>query len=186
MYTERQAIQDEIHEIRRETQVLRDRKADLLKRLREIDERDLKGPVSYDALNDLTEKLMQVIGDMSEIVPKVSAVEVMEHIAGKVDPEQIILEPENTIAAEVHKEAKQDKLHRARQPRMSQEKAASTVKEIILSSEGPAKLQDIEKEFIERTGRKYNNFSTVVYRAMERYPDIKRVSTGVYDIERKE
>ena len=42
MYTERMAIQDELHCNRQAIKELRDRNMDLLKRLRDIDERDMK------------------------------------------------------------------------------------------------------------------------------------------------
>lgn len=191
MYTERQAIQDELHDNRRQVQELRERNADLLKRLREIDERDMKDEVSYDALNSLTTSLTEVIEKISDLIPFVPATAVIEHIANQMNEagKEVIVEntetePEKVVKEAVKQAAQEDKLHRQPTQYFSAERTSSMIKDIILES-GRIKTKDLEAEFYKRTGKKYVNFSEQIRKAMEQFPSIERVGRGAYKIKSK-
>ena len=211
MYTERQAIQDELHSNRREIQSLRDRNMDLLKRLRDLDERDLNDDISYDALASLTESLKECIDKLSQLVPSVSALDVIKHITEDVNPGQIMvakneISNNKAVAASLEspaiqqpriiEESKSETQIRIDQAvteqknnsiptkqKLSIERSSSIIKE-ILEDLGTAKVKDIEKEFYKRTGAKYANFYEKMARASEIYPNIQKVSMGKWIIKR--
>ncbi|MFP5116122.1 hypothetical protein ACSU64_27830 [Bacillaceae bacterium C204] len=191
MYTERQAIQDELHDNRRQVQELRERNADLLKRLREIDERDMKDEVSYDALNSLTTSLTEVIEKISDLIPFVPATAVIEHIANQMNEagvevtvENTETEPKTVVQEAVKQAAQDDKLHKKPAQYFSAERTASVIKDIILET-GRIKTRDLEAEFYKRTGKKYVNFSEQIRKAMEQFPSIERVGRGAYTVKKK-
>lgn len=187
MYTERMAIQDELHENRRQMQDLRDRNMDLLKRLREIDERDMKDEVSYDGLNSLTNSLTEILDKMSEIIPHISPAQIIEHVTKNIDTSQVegVKEDPKPEPTPVEKAAQQEKIHsKPKTKYMSKERSASVIKEIIAES-GEIKTKDIEKEFLNRTGRRYANFSEIVKNAMVKYPSIQRVGLGKYTVKKE-
>lgn len=186
MYTERQAIQDELHDNRRQIKELRDRNGDLLKRLREIDERDMKDNTSFDALNSLTESLTEIIGKMGDLIPHVPAQSIIEHIANQVDPGMVeaaaAKDPQPT---KIEKQATQAKLHIQPNNKMiSKERTASTIKEII-GEFGVIKVSKLEQEFYKRTGRKYANFSEQIKQAMEISPMIEKAGFGKYKLKER-
>ena len=212
MFTERQGLQDELHYNRREIQSLRERNQEILKRLGELDDRDLNDDISYDALASLTESLKECIDKLSSLVPSVSALDVIKHIAEDVNPEQVlvtaaskedhsedkssfnqkvqssegprIVEKEKPETEARIKEAiREQKIRMPNNPKMSTERAASVIKE-ILEERGTAKVKDIEKKFTRRTGSKYANFYEKMQRASEIYPNIQKISMGKWCIRR--
>jgi len=191
MYTERQAIQDELHDNRRQVQELRERNADLLKRLRDIDERDMKDDVSYDALNSLTSSLTEVIGKISDLIPFVPATAVIEHIANQmsdngieVSKEDSKTEQKTVVQEAVAQAAQEEKLHKKPEKYFSSERTSSVIKEII-QEKGRIKTKDLEAEFYKRTGKKYVNFSEQIRKAIEQFPSIERVGRGAYAAKNK-
>lgn len=205
MYTERQAIQDELYSNRREIQSLRDRNGDLLKRLRELDERDFNDEISYDALSSLTESLKECIDKLAQLVPSVSALDVIKHIAEDVDPEQVILsksdikgkaaeekqpriieEPKSETEERIQKAAIEQKHNSApNKQKLSSERVSSVIKE-ILEDWGSGKVKAIEKEFIKRTGVRFANFYEKMNKAAEAYPNIQKEGFGRWIIKRPE
>jgi hypothetical protein len=190
MYTERQAIQDELHDNRRQVQELRERNADLLKRLRDIDERDMKDDVSYDALNSLTSSLTEVIGKISDLIPFVPATAVIEHIANQMKENDIEVikedkaEQKTVVQEAVTQAAQEEKLHKQPEKYFSSERTSSVIKEII-QEKGRIKTKDLEAEFYKRTGKKYVNFSEQIRKAIEQFPSIERVGRGAYAAKNK-
>lgn len=187
MYTERMAIQDELHENRRQMQDLRDRNMDLLKRLREIDERDMKDEVSYDGLNSLTQSLTEILDKMSEIIPHISPAQIIEHVTKNIDTSQVegVKEDPKPEPTPVEKAAQQNKIHsKDVSPPLSKERAASVIKDILMES-GEIKLNKVEEEFYKRTGKKYANFNNKMSYAMEKYPSIEKVGFGKYKIKQE-
>lgn len=201
MYTERQAIQDELYSNRREIQSLRDRNIDLLKRLRELDERDLNDDISYDALASLTESLKECIDKLAQLVPNVSALDVIKHIAEDVNPEQVILskndiqgeekqpriveEPKSEMKARIQQAAIEQKNNSLPRKKVSTERASSVIKE-ILEEWGSGKVKAIEKEFEKRTGVKYANFYEKMQRASEAFPNIQKEGMGTWVLKKNE
>lgn len=188
MYTERQAIQDELHDNRRQITELRDRNGDLLKRLREIDERDMKDDVSYDALNALTSSLTEVIEKISDLIPFVPATAVIEHIANQmndngieVSKEDIKTEQKTVVQEAVAQAAQEEKLHKQPEKYFSAERTSSVIQQII-QEKGRIKTKDLEAEFYKRTGKRYVNFSEQIRKAMEQFPSIERVGRGAYQV----
>lgn len=183
MYTERMAIQDELHDNRRQIQDLRERNGDLLKRLREIDERDMGDEVSYDGLNSLTTSLTEILGRLSELIPSVSPAAIIEHIANQVDSNIII---ESTVKKEpeptrMEQAVQASKLHMPTPKAISKEQTASIMKEII-GEFGTIKTSELEKEFYKRTGKKYANFSEQIRQAMDVSSMIERAGHGRYKL----
>lgn len=184
MYTERQAIQDEMHDNRRQINLLRDRNQSLLSRLREIDERDMKDEVSYDALNTLTASLTEVIGKMGDIIPHIPVGAMIEHITKQVDTSIVEVAASSEEVKKdtpVEKEKEQERIHsKPKKPgNMSIEKAGSIIK-AILQEKGMLKSKILEDEFFARTGKRYSNFTTQLNKAMEKFPSIKKVGKGYY------
>lgn len=174
MYTERQAIQDELQDIRRENQALRDRRTELLKRLRELDERDMGDNVSYDGLKHLTEQLNIAVGNLAALVPTVTISDVLQHVSQDVNKEQVI---ENKAPEEVEETKSdlvvpdEDELKKKKNvENMSRERAASVVLQ-IMEEKKEAKTKEIEREFYARTGRRYANFYEVLTNTMKFFPD---------------
>ncbi|MFP5109686.1 hypothetical protein ACSU6B_23450 [Neobacillus sp. C211] len=191
MYTERQAIQDELHDNRRQITELRDRNGDLLKRLREIDERDMKDDVSYDALNSLTSSLTEVIDKISDLIPFVPATAVIEHIANQMNEagQQVVVdnkeaEPQKVVQEAVQKAAQEDKLHKQPEKYFSAERTCSVIFQIV-QEKGRIKTKDLEAEFYKRTGKRYVNFSEQIRKAMEQFPSLERVGRGAYQVKSK-
>lgn len=186
MYTERMAIQDELHDNRRQIQDLRDRNGDLLKRLREIDERDMKDELSYDGLNSLTQSLTEILDKMADIIPHISPAAIIEHVTKNVDTSQVEVKQEKKPEpTKVEQVAQESKLHSKKAEKVSTERAASIIKEIIADS-GEMKAKEIEDEFYKRTGKKYANFTRLLTIAKEKYPSIQKAGFGRYKHSKKE
>lgn len=182
MYTERIAIQDELHDNRRQIKEIRDRNGDLLKRLREIDERDMKDEVSYDGLNTLTNSLTEILGKMSDLIPSVSPSQIIEHIANQVDSDQVeVAAAKEKEPTNIEKAVQKAKLQSAPVGLMSKERAATIIKEII-GEFGIIKANKLEDEFYKRTGKKYVNFSEQIRKAMELSPMITKAGFGKYTL----
>ena len=173
MYTERQAIQDEMHFNRKMIQEYRDNNIELLKRLRELDERDIGDSVSYDGLKFLTEQQNETVRALAQLVPKVSVSDVLTHVAKDVDKEQVIVQEEESskIAPPPDKPKKGTY--------MSKEKAASTILQ-ILEEKKQARTKEIEIEFYNKTGRKFANFYEKLREALEMFPDKLKKKGGMY------
>lgn len=188
MFTERNAIEDEYRDIKNQMDALWARRTELRLRLREIDERDFKEQsVSYDALNSLTDKLTEVIGRLSDIIPPVEVRQVIDHISKDVNKEQIIVQPEeksisqNELSSKIQEEVKKEKAYSAPKEKISRERTVSVIKEILIDHGGPMKARDIEKEFYKRTnGRKYSNFYEQIKFASKQFPKIKKADRGTY------
>ena len=175
MYTERQAIQDELQDIRRENQALRDQRTELLKRLRELDERDMGDNVSYDGLKHLTEQLNIAVGNLAALVPTVTISDVLQHVSQDVNKEQIIKEKVPEEVEETKTDIvlpNKDELKKRKKAieGMSRERAASVVLQ-IMEEKKEAKTKEIEREFYARTGRRYANFYEVLTNTMKFFPD---------------
>lgn len=185
MYTERAAIEDELRDNRNSIKDLRDRNGELLKRLREIDERDMKDNTSFDALDSLTESLTEIIGRMGDLIPHVPVAAVIEHFSQKMDP-NMVEEPSaaETAQTKVQEEAQMAKIQSKPMKTFSAEKTSSIIKEII-QEHGKIKTRILEKEFTARTGKKYANFNEQIRKAMDTFPSIQRVGKGAYMFEKK-
>lgn len=189
MYTERDSLEDEIQFNRREIQSLRDRNMDLIKRLREIDERDMNDEISYDATKSVMNSLTEVVGKLSDLIPEVPVTKVIEHMASAADPEQIIKEePKPTpVQAALKEEQKKEVATKKEAPgKISRERVASIIKEILIENKEPVHFKDIEKEFYNRTGKKYVNFYEQIKFSSAIYPKLKKVSRGLYTYETTE
>ena len=166
MYTERQAIHDEMHFQREMIQRCRDNNLELLKRLRELDERDMEDTISYDGLKLLTEQLNETVKHLAQLIPKVSVSDVLTHVSKDVNKEQVIPEEvkeENSSVMPLPLENK-------KVAPISREKAASTILQ-ILEEKKNAKTKEIEQEFYRRTGKRYANFYEKLRDALELFPD---------------
>ena len=181
MYTERQAINDELYFNRSTIQELRDENIELLKRLRELDERDMGDSVSYDGLKFLTEQLNEAIAAISELVPKVSVSEVLEHVSKDVNKNQIIPTKEKEEMPEIKALREKDLEKKRKVEYMSSERASSVILQ-ILEEKKEAKTKEIELEFYKRTGKKYANFYEKLTNAIQQYPDkISKRRGGLYN-----
>ena len=208
MYTERMAIQDELNFVRREMDnlrdnynreidKLRDNRKELLKRLRELDERDFKDQASYDHLNSLTDKMSDVLSKAVDLIPEVSAGDVINHIAESVDKDQIIIpevnekesviqaKPKSETEARIQQAAIEQKNNSVPKQKLSSERVSSVIKE-ILEDWGSGKVKAIEKEFIKRTGVRFANFYEKMNKAAEAYPNIQKEGFGRWIIKRPE
>lgn len=193
MFTERRAIEDKLEDYKRDKNELRqalldirnDEKA-LLQRLREIDERDMKSN-SIDVMENLSNKLTDVVGSLAKIIPDIPASTMIEHLQkeGTIKAEQVIpAEEKDPEPTEVQKAA-QDQLLHMKPKRLSNEEAAAVIKKII-EGKGEGAIvssQVIEYEFAQQTGLKYAAFSPKMTEAMEIFPSIKRVSRGKFKID---
>ena len=126
MYTERQAIHDEMNFNRKMIQDYREHNVELLKRLRELDERDT--------------------------LPEV----------------------------EVKEEEKPKEELKKKQPRMSSTNSSAIVLEIMKDFK-MAKTKEIEEEFYNRSGRRFDNFYNVMNAALKYCPDeLEKRKGGLY------
>ncbi|MGV7002535.1 hypothetical protein ACWA2C_28260 [Priestia megaterium] len=195
MFTERHALEDSLRnidrrmdEMNKERMDLRAERKDILQRLREIDERDMKSN-SIDLMESLSDKLTDALGTISKIIPSIPAATMIEHLQkeGTIKAEQV--EPaqaEDPEPTEVQKAA-QDQLLHMKPRKLSIEEAAAVIKKII-EEKGEGAIvssQVIEYEFAQKTGQKYAAFSPKMTEAMEIFPSIKRVARGRFTIERK-
>ena len=188
MFTERNAIEDQLRHINNEMMDLRQERTSLIKRLREIDERDMKSN-SIDLMENLSDKLLDAVGEITKILPRVSAPDMIKYLQeeGTIKAEQVeSSEEKEQEPTEVEKAAQEQLLH-MKPKRLSIEESAAVIKNII-TEQGEGKIvssQIIEHEFYERTGLKYTAFSPKMTEAMELFPSIKRVSRGKFKIERE-
>lgn len=201
MLTERRAIEElledykrekkdhhqAIHDIRNEINNIRNEEKVLLQRLRDLDERDMKSN-SIDVMENLANKLIDVTGNMAEIIPSISAPDMIEHLQknGKINADLVEGVGENAAAAEekteVEKAAQQQKIHSKPKRYLSKEHNTSLIKTILQESGKEMNKLDIEEEFFNRCGVKYRNFSEQINRAMNQYPVITRTGRGLYKI----
>ena len=188
MFTERNAIEDELRDITRQIEMFWNRRTELRLRLREIDERDFKkNDIPYDALNSLTDKLTKVIGQLSAIIPPVEVSQVIEHIAKDVNKDQIIKpdesnqSPQNEKLNLIKEEIKKEKSYTPPLEKVSRERTISVIKEILLDNGGPMKAKAIEREFYKRTnGRRFTNFYEQIKFAQKTFPKIRKLDRGTY------
>ena len=187
MFTERNAIEEEYREINKLMDSLWSRKTELRLRLREIDDRDFKEKsISYDALNSLTDKLTEVIAQLSTIIPPVEVGQVIEHISKDINKEQIIpISNEDTqkqeVVNKIQEEVQKEKTYSAPLEKVSRERTCSVIKEILIENGRPMKAKEIEKEYYRRTnGRKYTNFYEQIKFAAKTFPRIKKKDRGTY------
>ena len=194
MFTERRAIEDKLEDLKRDKKEYRqalmdirnDEKA-LLERLREIDQRDMKSN-SIDVMENLSNKLTDVVGSLASIIPDIPATTMIEHLqkqgtikAEQVEPLEEVEEPTKV------EEAAQEQLLHMKPKRLSIEEASAIIKNII-EEKGEGAIvpsQVIEHEFYQRTGLKYAAFSPKIADAMEIFPSIQRISRGKFKIEPK-
>ena len=176
MYTERQAIRDEMHFQRDMILKCRDNNLELLKRLRELDERDMGDSVSYDGLKSLTEQQSEIVKQLAQLIPKVSVSDVLTHVSKDVNKEQVIPEEvEENKSSNIHLPLENKKV-----APISREKAASTILQ-ILEDKKNAKTKEIEQEFYNRTGKRYANFYDKLRDALEMFPDkLSKKKGGFY------
>ncbi|MCU6603798.1 hypothetical protein OCO53_25495 [Peribacillus frigoritolerans] len=187
MFTERNAIEEQLHENKRAIRELRDSNIELIKRLREIDERDMKSS-SIDIFEHLTSSMTDIIGQLSELIPHVPATAVIEHIKEKYNAEEMIEDlkedkpdPDKTqVEVAVAAAAKEQKLHSIAPTNIPKERAATIVKSIFEKNGPELKSKFIEQEFYNETGKKYHNFGSTMNAVMEIMPSIKRISRGLY------
>ena len=187
MYTERQAIQDDLQNIRRQIEALHEQKAAHFKRLRELDERDMGDKVSYDALNTLTEKMTEIVSKIAAIIPPVEVAQVIEHISKDIDKAQIIpaanqdQAKEDNKATKIQEEIKKEKSYSRPLEKISRERTVSVIKEILIDKGEPMKAKALEKEFYKRTnGRQFANFYEQIKFAQTIFPGIQKVGRGTY------
>ena len=194
MYTERQAIQDDLHNIRRQLEdldkaktALYEQKAAHFKRLRELDERDMKDKVSYDMLNSLTDKMTLTVSKIADLIPSVDVSQVIEHVSKDVNKDQIIpiekmdQSKEDKKAAQLQEEIKKEISYTPPREKISRERTISVIKGILIDSNEPMKVKAIEKEFYKRTnGRVFTNFYEQIKFALEKFPEIQKVGRGTY------
>lgn len=186
MFTERNAIEDQLRHINNEMMDLRQERTNLIKRLREIDERDMKSN-SIDLMENLSDKLLDAVGEITKILPRVSAPDMIKYLQeeGAIKAEQVeSLEEKEQEPTEVEKAAQEQLLH-MKPKRLSIEESAAIIKNII-EEKGEDQIvssQIIEHEFYDRTGLKYTAFSPKMTEAMELFPSIKRISRGKFMIE---
>lgn len=184
MYTERREIEDELHYIRKQIDFLWDRKTELRKRLREIDERDMQPSNSYDALAFLTENLNKIVSKLSDLVPPVEISQVLDHISKDINPDQIIPEGESTTkedaVSKIEKAGKEQQEENKAPMKLSRERTSSIIKEILVNEGKPMKFKKIEQVFLDQTNRKFANFYEQMRFAMEAFPNIKKVGRGLY------
>lgn len=185
MFTERIALQEELHDIRMQMMELREQKMSVMKRLREIDERDMKSN-SIDVMENLSSKLIDALGIIAEIVPNVSAPEMIEYLQEKKQINPELVEDPNEKAAEptqVEEAAQKEKIHKKPQQRFSKEHNASLIKTILEETGREMKLNEIQNEFFARCGVRYRNFGEQMTRAKEQFPKIKSTTRGYYKLE---
>ena len=183
MFTERRAIEDEMQTIRRQMEFLWERKSELRKRLREIDERDMNEQVSPEILRSLTESLTDAISRLSELIPPVQVNQVIEHISKDINKEQIIPATLDSKKDDIQDKIEQEsrKQQEAAPPiKLSRERSASLIKEILIEAGEPMKFPKIEQEFFRRTNKKFANFYEQVRFATEKFPKIKKLGRGLY------
>lgn len=188
MFTERNAIEDQLRHINNEMMDLRQERTNLIKRLREIDERDMKSN-SIDLMENLSDKLLDAVTEITKILPKVSAPDMIKYLQeeGTIKAEQVQPVEEKEQDPTKIEEAAQEQLLHMKPKRLSNEEAAAIIKNII-EEKGEGEIvssQVIEHEFHQRTGLKYVAFSPKIADAMEIFPSIKRVSRGKFKIERE-
>lgn len=185
MFTERQAIQDELNDNRRMMMEMRSRNMDLIKRLREIDERDMKDDVSYDGLNTLTQSLTEILGKLTDLVPSVSPQDIINQAMEQIQTNEVKLEvpgEEEKETTKIEAAAQKAKIESAPAPFLiSKERQATVIKEIIAEF-GVIRTKHIEEEFYKRTGRKYANFGEQLRNAMEITPSIIKAGRGRYTL----
>lgn len=183
MFTERTAIEEQLHENKRAIRELRDHNIELIKRLREIDDRDMKSN-SIDIFEHLTDSMTDIISRLSELIPHVPANQVIEHIVEKYDVENMVEGLKTNQSADeptkVEAAAQEQKLHMETVSNIPKERQVSIVKQIFELHGSELKSKKIEEEFYKLTGRKYNNFGTTMNNVMEICPSIKRKSRGWY------
>lgn len=180
MFTERQAIEDQIHDNKRTIRELREENTDLLKRLREIDERDMKSN-SIDLLDSLTNSLSEIIDRLSELIPHVPASAIIEHIKNTYDVESMVAKNDDAQEpTKVELAAQQEKIHLAIPKQISRERSLSIIKSIFETHGDELQSKVLEEEFYNITGKRYNNFGTTMNSVMELCPYIKRIKRGLY------
>lgn len=195
MFTERHALEDSLRnidrrmdEMNKERMELRVERKEILQRLREIDERDMKSN-SIDVMESLSSKLTDALGTIAKIIPEIPATTMIEHLQkeGTIKAEQVEpLEKSNEEPTKVEEAAQEQLLH-IKPKRLSIEEASAIIKNII-EEKGEGAIvpsQVIEHEFQQRTGLKYAAFSPKITEAMEIFPSIQRISRGKFKIEKK-
>lgn len=188
MLTERLAYDDRLHHINREIMELREERSTIYKRLREMDERDMKSN-SIDLMENLSDKLLEAVTEMTKILPKVSAPDMIKYLQeeGVIKAEQVQPIEEKEPEPTKIEEAAQEQLLHIKPKKLSIEESSSIIKSII-EEKGEGEIvssQVIAHEFQQRTGIKYVAFSPKITEAMEIFPSIKRVSRGKFKIERE-
>lgn len=195
MFTERHALEDSLRnidrrmdEMNKERMELRVERKEILQRLREIDERDMKSN-SIDVMESLSSKLTDALGTIAKIIPEIPATTMIEHLQkeGTIKAEQVQPLEETVEEPTKVEEAAQEQLLHMKPKRLSIEEASSIIKKII-EEKGEGAIvpsQVIEHEFYQRTGLKYAAFSPKIADAMEVFPSIQRISRGKFKIEHK-
>lgn len=157
MYTERDAIKDELFANRAEIQLLRERNLDLLNRLRELDERDQ----DVMRFKESTKVLDRKVQEQNYVIPPVA-------------PEEGIKEKLEQVEKEKEKQEENADL-----VLVSRKGAMIKLKE-ILKEKGEMKVRDLEDELYKRTGKTYVDFTAFVKAARSKYPEITKVGYGTY------
>lgn len=190
MYTERLAIQDSLRnnerrmdELNKEKMELRAERKELIQRLREIDNRDMKSN-SIDVMENLSSKLTDVVGQISTIIPDIPATTWIEHFQKNqsVNPSIIDNSPQDPEPSKVQEAAQEQQLNSKAYGKKSKEQNAAIIKQIIEENGPEVNLRVIENEFVKRTNLRYKAFNDQVKTAMSIFPSIKRVRQGTYAI----
>jgi len=190
MYTERLAIQDSLRnnerrmdELNKEKMELRAERKELIQRLREIDNRDMKSN-SIDVMENLSSKLTDVVGQISTIIPDIPATTWIEHFQKNqsVNPSIIDNSPQDPEPTKVEEAAQEQQLNSKAYGKKSKEQNAAIIKQIIEENGPEVNLRVIENEFVKRTNLRYKAFNDQVKTAMSIFPSIKRVRQGTYAI----
>lgn len=163
MFTERQAIQLRMEQIREERRALQEEYMTLLNRLRQLDEQEKQGI----DLIALTDRLLGTAKLLSQVLPPIDQLEPFF--------EQHEEETTTTIIQETKRRKYKDL-----------DQVAQRVAQILKERGTPMKAQEIEQELADRFGIKWSqgSFYSVLARVMERDSRIDRAHHGYYQFKR--
>ena len=172
LFTERRAIEEmfnnleaEKKEVKRQARLeidsIEERQERLLSRLERLDNQEREAVDTESVLL----KLVQTAEQLGELIPQVPAGDVIERAAAKIaaNPEAAAtIHIEKEEESIVSKAAREQKLNSKPAPpaQIDRDQAIRIITNILKEQNGEKmKLSQLEKEFLNRTGKKYYNFS---------------------------
>jgi len=167
MFTERQAIQRRMEQIREERRALQEEYTTLLNRLRQLDEQE-KEAIDIHALAERIHATAQIF---SKILPPVNELPLNELFEQHEETTTT-----TTIIQETTRKQKYNDLYQVTQ----------RIVQILKERGVPMKVREIEQELAERFGIKWSNgsFYSVISKVIERDQRINRAHHGYYQYKR--